>query len=87
MVIYTFKKASARDKKRLLTILNKHTNNISEKKEAIEIIEKYGGIGYAQKVAQRIIEDAWSDADKLLPESKAKKELNEFINYLIERQI
>ncbi len=86
MVIHALRRASVKDKKRLITILEKHTDDMGEKKEAIGIIERYGSIKYAQKVAQKIIKDAWSDADKLLPESKAKKELNEFVNYLIERQ-
>ncbi len=87
MVIDTLKKASKKDKKRLLEILDKHTDNLKERKEAIEIIKKYGSIEYARKVAQKIIKESWREAEKLLPESKAKAKLKEFVNYLIERKI
>ncbi|MFH1657626.1 MAG: polyprenyl synthetase family protein [bacterium] len=87
MVIYALKKAKTKDRQRLTAILNKHTDNISEKKEAMEIIKKYGSVEYAQKVAKKIIADAWQDVDKLLPKSAARAELNEFVNYLIERKI
>lgn len=87
MVIHTLRKASDEDKERLIEILNKHTENLDEAREAIGIINKYGSVDYAKKVARQIIEQAWQDTDKLLPETKAKKRLNEFINYLIEREV
>jgi geranylgeranyl pyrophosphate synthase len=87
VVIHTLRKASQRDKKRLLRILNKHTDNLREREEAIKIIKKYGSIDYARKVAKRIIKDSWRDTGKLLPKSKAKIKLEEFINYLIERKV
>lgn len=87
MVIHTLGKASPKDKKRLLEILDKHTDDLKERKEAIEIIKKYGSIDYARKVAQKIIKESWQEAEKLLPESKAKRKLEEFVNYLIERKV
>jgi len=87
MVIHTLEKANRKDKKRLLEILNKHTDDLKERKEAIEIIKKYGSIEYARKVARKIIKESWKDAEKLLPQSKAKEKLEDFVNYLIERRI
>jgi len=87
MVIHTLKKANKKDKKRLIEILNKHTDDLEERKEAIEIINKYGSVEYAKKIAKKIIQDAWQEAEKLLPPSKAKGKLNEFVNYLIERRV
>ena len=87
MVIHTLKKASKKDKKRLIEILDKHTDDLKERREAIEIINKYGSVEYAKKVAKKIIKDAWEEAEKLLPETKAKKRLYQFINYLIERKV
>lgn len=87
MVIHALKKANKKDKKRLIEILDKHTDDLNERREAIEIINKYGSVEYAKKVAKKIIKDAWREAEKLLPESKAKKRLYEFVNYLIERKI
>jgi len=63
MVIHSLNNASSEDKIRLLEILNKHTENIDEIKEAIEIIRKYKSIDHAKKVAETIISDAWQDAD------------------------
>jgi len=87
MVIHTLKKARQEDKERLLEILDKHTDDIEEKKEAIEIINKYGSLEYAKKLAEKIIKESWAEAEKLLPESKAKNRLKEFVYYLIERRI
>jgi len=87
MVIYTLKKANQGDRERLLEILDKHTEDLSQTKEAIEILKKYQSIEYAREVAKRIIQEAWQDADKILPESKAKQKLNEFVNFLIEREV
>jgi len=87
MIIHALRKASQRDKKRLLEILDKHTDSLEERKEAIEIIKKYGSIEYAKKVALRIIKESWPEAEKLLPKSKAKEKLEEFVNYLIERKV
>jgi len=86
MVINTFKKATKKDKKRLIEILNKHTDDLEERKEAIEIIKKYDSIEYAKKVAKKIMREAWEEADRVLDLSPAKKRLKEFVNYLIERQ-
>ncbi|HUW72051.1 MAG TPA: polyprenyl synthetase family protein [Candidatus Humimicrobiaceae bacterium] len=86
IVIHALKKANRKDEKRLLSILDKHTDNPKERKKAIEIIKKYGSIDYARKVARKIIKESWQDAEKFLPESKAKAKLEEFVNYLIERK-
>jgi geranylgeranyl diphosphate synthase type I len=85
MVIYTLKKASDKDKKRLIEILNKHTEDVDEIREAISIMEKYNSIKYAKNTAKNIIADAWQDTDKVLKESEAKTRLKDFINYLMAR--
>jgi len=38
-------------------------------------------------VARKIVQENRKEAEKLLPESKAKEKLEEFVNYLIERRI
>lgn len=86
MVIYTLRRANEKDRRRLIEILNKHTDDIKERKEAISILEKYGAIEYARKVARKIIENAWKDVDKILPESEAKNKIRAFAEYMIERK-
>ncbi|UCD07325.1 MAG: polyprenyl synthetase family protein [Candidatus Aenigmatarchaeota archaeon] len=87
MVIYSLKKASEGDKKRLLQILDMHTRDKELIKEAIDILHKYGSIDYASGVARDIVSDAWKDIDPILPESDAKKKLKTFADFLIERDI
>lgn len=87
IVIHTLKKASKNDKKRLIEILNKHTDDLKEKKEALRIIQKYKGIEYAKKIARKMVRNAWREVDSLLPQSEAKKRLREFVNFLVERKI
>lgn len=87
MVIHTLEVASEEDRKRLIEILDKHTDDMGERREAIEIIKKHKSLDYAKKRAQEIMSDAWAEADKLLPESEAKKRLEEFVNFLITRKV
>ncbi len=87
MVIYTLKKAKKKERERLIEILNKHTDDIREKKEAIKIIKKYGAIDYARKVARKIVKEGWENLERILPESEAKTKLKEFIYFLIQRKV
>lgn len=87
LVIYALRKAKPADKKRLLEILNMHPEDQKLRDEAIGIIRKYGAIKYARWFARSMVDDTWSDIDKLLPPSEAKKKLGAFANYLIKRRI
>jgi len=87
LVIYTLSKASDQDKKRLLEILDKHTTDKKLIDEAISIMEKYGAIEYAKKRAREIVLSAWEEAKDLLNDGPAKERLQEFIMYLVERDI
>ncbi|MEM3577788.1 MAG: polyprenyl synthetase family protein [Candidatus Bathyarchaeia archaeon] len=87
MVIHTLKVANAKDRRRLIEILNMHTTNQKLRDEAIKIMEKYGSLDYVKNFARKIVEESWRDVEKLLPESEAKKKLNVFAKFLIERKI
>jgi len=87
LVIKTLEKANAVDKKKLVEILKKHTENKAEIKEAIEIIKKYGAIEYAQKKAEEAIASAWKELEKQIPESNAKTLLKELADYAVKREI
>ncbi|MEM3695100.1 MAG: polyprenyl synthetase family protein [Candidatus Bathyarchaeia archaeon] len=87
IVIHTLKVANVKDRDRLIEILNMHTTNQKLRNEAIKIMEKYGSLDYVKNFARKIIEESWRDVEKLLPESKAKKKLNAFAKFLIERKI
>jgi geranylgeranyl pyrophosphate synthase len=85
MVIYTLKKASAADKKRLIEILNMHTSNQTMRNEAIALMQKYGAIEHVKQTAEKLVEESWSEAEKLLPTPQAKEKLKAFAEFLIKR--
>ncbi len=87
MVIHTLNKASEEDGSRLIEILNSHTRDENLIKEAISILEKYNAIEYAKDFAKKLVMDAWSNVDLLLPHSEAKNTLKSFADFLIEREI
>ncbi|MEM0058292.1 MAG: polyprenyl synthetase family protein [Candidatus Bathyarchaeia archaeon] len=87
IVIHTLKIANDEDRKRLIQILRMHTSDQRLRDEAIAIMQKYGSIDYAKNFARRIVEESWSEVEKLLPPSNAKEKLNAFAKFLIERRI
>ncbi|HDI02517.1 MAG TPA: hypothetical protein ENF95_00080, partial [Candidatus Aenigmarchaeota archaeon] len=86
MVIHTLQVASEEDKKRLLEILDMHTNDKKLVDEAISIMKKYNSIEYAKKLANKLMRETWEEIDKILPESEAKKKLKAFVEYLVEER-
>jgi geranylgeranyl pyrophosphate synthase len=87
MVIYTLKNASNAESKRLVEILNMHTSDQTLRDEAIALMQKYHAIEHVKQTATRIVEESWSDVDKLLAESEAKEKLKAFAEFLIKRTI
>lgn len=87
IVIHTLKAANAKDRNRLIEILNMHTTSQKLRDEAIKIMEKYDSLNYVKNFARKIVEESWRDVEKLLPETEAKKKLNAFAKFLIERKI
>jgi geranylgeranyl diphosphate synthase type I len=87
MVIHTLKNASEAERKRLVEILNMHTSDQTLRDEAIALMQKYHAIEHVKCTASRIVEESWSEVDKLLPESEAKEKLKAFAEFLIKRTI
>jgi geranylgeranyl diphosphate synthase type I len=85
MVIYTLEKADSKDRRRLIEILNMHTQDQTLRDEAIAIMQKYGAIEHVKQTANRIVQESWNDAEKLLPDSEAKEKLKAFAEFLIKR--
>jgi len=85
IVIHTLKKANNADKKRLVQILGMHTSDQSLRDEAITIMQKYNAIEHVKQTANRIVEESWNEAEKLLPPSEAKEKLKAFAEFLIKR--
>jgi geranylgeranyl diphosphate synthase type I len=85
MVIYTLKKASIKDKKRLIEILNMHTSDQNLRDEAISFMQKYGAMEHVKQTAEQMVMESWSEAEKLLPTPQAKEKLKAFVEFLIKR--
>ncbi|MCW3996904.1 MAG: polyprenyl synthetase family protein [Candidatus Bathyarchaeota archaeon] len=85
MVIYTIKKASNADRKRLIEILNMHTSDQQLRDEAIALMQKYGAMQHVKETAERMVMESWAEAEKLLPTPLAKEKLKAFAEFLIKR--
>ena len=85
LVIYTIKKASTGDKKRIIEILNMHTSDQAFRDEAIALMKKYGAFEHVKRTAERMVAESWKEAEKLLPTPQAKEKLKQFAEFLIKR--
>ncbi len=85
MVIHSFANAEKKDAERLKEILGMHTKDEKLIKEAVSLIEKTASIDYAREKAKELVKGAWKEIEPLLKESKAKKKLRAFADYLVER--
>jgi len=87
IVIRTLKVADAKDRERLVKILKMRTSDQKLRDEAIAIMQKYGSLEYVRELAGKMVEDSWTEVEKLLPASYAKEKLKAFAKFLIERKI
>jgi geranylgeranyl diphosphate synthase, type I len=85
MVIHTLKKAKSKDRRRLIQILNMHTSDQLLRDEAIAIMQKYGSIEYVRETADKMVEESWKEAEKLLSTPTGKEKLKAFAEFLIKR--
>jgi len=86
MVIYTLSVCTDHEKKRLVHILDKERNSQPEIREAISLLNKYGSVDRAAKMAKEIIEEGGKGLCAL-PDSPAKKLLKRIADYMIERDL
>ncbi|RLG13901.1 MAG: hypothetical protein DRN66_03315 [Candidatus Nanohalarchaeota archaeon] len=87
MVLHACETAYSKDREILMSILSEHTRDKSKINEAIGIIKKYNSVEFASEEAKKIAKSAWGQIDVFLEEGNAKKELKDFFDYLIEREI
>ncbi|MBI4814467.1 MAG: polyprenyl synthetase family protein [Methanobacterium sp.] len=82
LVVHALSQANGEDRERLLTILKEDGDeNVSE---AMDILEKYGSIHYAWKVAQEDVNQAKKLLD-ILDDSPAKESLLRVADFVLER--
>ncbi|MEK6953837.1 MAG: polyprenyl synthetase family protein [Candidatus Micrarchaeota archaeon] len=87
IVLRALKQLNPNQRQRLLFILNSHTKNQLIIGEAISLIRGTDALEYSGGKAKELVLNAWEKFSKVLPNSKAKKQLKEFADYLIERKI
>jgi len=87
MVLHCIQNASEEKSKRLIEILNSKTTDQAVINEAIELMKSTGSLTYAKQLASKIILDAWSAVQQLLPENETKGKLKVFADYLINRNM
>jgi geranylgeranyl pyrophosphate synthase len=86
IVIHALSHANNNDKRRITEILDMHTNDNGIKKEFIEIMKKHKSIDYAKDFSNRLIQNAWDDVKKDIPDNDAKDILSEFVKFAIKRE-
>lgn len=86
-VIHTLVVAKAKDRSRLVEILNMHTSEQELRDEAIAIMRKYNSIEYAKRFAKRMVKESWDAVERLLPASEEREKLKAFADFLVERNI
>ncbi len=87
LVIKALQSLPKKEAKELLAILNSHTKDKRKIRKAIALIKKSGAIEYARDKAKRIVKNAWSELERLLPENEGKEELRAFASFAVERDI
>lgn len=86
MVIHTLGKADEKDRKRLMEILDMHTEKQELVEEAIGIMERYNSIKYAQEKSRELAGEGWKILDKIIPDSEAKDVLLSLAAFTRERE-
>jgi len=84
MIIHALSKISKKDLKVMRIALGNRRASKDEIKDAIELVKELGSIDYASKKADRYIANAKKQLKKL-PDTEAKKDLTELIDYFTQR--
>ncbi|MCX8189771.1 MAG: polyprenyl synthetase family protein [Candidatus Diapherotrites archaeon] len=87
LIIRAKKVLPKREAKLLESILNSHTKNKKKILKAIALIKKSDAVVYSAKKARLIVEKAWADLEKKIPENEGKQELKAFADFAINRNI
>ncbi len=85
MVIYALSHLDPERRARLLSILDSHTRDQRRIRDAVTILKQSGAIEHAKRVAEKMVRDAWSRVDKLLPDSESKGRLRMLAEFLVQR--
>jgi geranylgeranyl diphosphate synthase type I len=85
-IIHAIRQVKGKEKALLLDSFGNLSANSSEIIEAIEIIEKVGGIAYTRELASNLVQEAFSKLG-LLPETSYKKFLEMWGRRIVDRKV
>lgn len=87
VVLHALRRARPAERKRLLEILGSGTREREVIDEAFALFKRYGAQQSAMEVGERLVREAWEDAEKALPEGRAKALLRELAEFAMKRDI
>jgi len=87
MVIHALNNSPKVRAERLKYILSLETKDQNLIEEAIQIMNDSRSMQFARDTASKLIEDAWTRVDTLLPASNAKVQLRTLVDYMIHRSV
>ena len=86
LMVHAFEHADKKEKEIMKKLVGKKDITIDEKKEVIEIMKKYGSIGFARNYAKKMMEDALKILKKDIPKNEGREKLESIAEFLIERK-
>jgi geranylgeranyl diphosphate synthase type 3/geranylgeranyl diphosphate synthase type I len=87
MVVHALRAATEKDRKRLIAILRMHTDDKRHIAEFIGMLEKYGAVEHASRMARRFAREAWLAAGSALPKSEARDWIEWLTDFAVSRNI
>ncbi len=86
MVIHALKRLNDEERKRFLSVLGNENASLEAVNSAIALLEKVGSINYARTMAFNFTAEAKKRLD-VLPQSEHKEILNDFVDFMVKRDI
>ncbi len=86
MVIHALKRLNGEERKRFLSVLGNENASTEEVNSAIALLEKIGSINYAKTMAFNFAAEAKKRLD-VLPQSEHKELLNDFVDFMVKREM
>ena len=84
-LIYALGQAPKRERKRIISIIKKDSENKEKVREVIEFVRNSGGLQYAKDAMYQYRKEAF-DILHTFPESEARNALEELVVYVTERE-
>jgi len=84
-LIYALKQSSSSEKRRIINIIKKDSENPKKVTEVIDFVHQSGGLKYAQDVMVRYQQEAYDLLDTF-PDNEARESIRTLIKYVAERK-